>query len=270
VALPDRHELVRAPVDEAAGRVLAAEFSPARSTVHELGTPVTESVWVEPYPDAELGHDAAADPAARYELRESVELAFIATSQKLPATQRAVLIMRDVLGFPAAEVAECLDTTVASVNSALQRARQAMDSRPEPVIKRATLRALGERGRRYLVTALVTAWERADIDSLVGMLAADARFTMPPLPAWFSGPTDIRTFMVERLFATPWRLVPMSASAQLAFACYQGDETGTTFRLGAMNVLTLRGRQIVEITGFLDPAIHHAFALVPEPPGPQG
>ncbi len=190
-------------------RVLPAEYGPARSTVYELGLPVTESVWVEPYPDADLGPEAAsADPAARCELRESVELAFVATLQKLPATQRAVLIMRDVLAFPAAEVAECLDTTVASVNSALQRARRTMDRRPDPVSQPAPLRSLGERGRRELVNALVAAWERADVDSLVGMLAADARFTTPPLPAWFTGLTDIRAFMTERLFATPWRLEP--------------------------------------------------------------
>jgi RNA polymerase sigma-70 factor (ECF subfamily) len=243
-------------------RVLAAEHGPATTGVDELGTPVTESVWVEPYPDTELGlAGASADPAARYELRESVELAFVATLQHLPATQRAVLILRDVLGFPATEVAGCLDTTVASVNSALQRARQTLDRRLEPVSQQATLRSLGEAGRRELVKAFVTAWESADVDGLVGMLADDARFAMPPLPAWFDGRADIRRFVAERMFATPWRLVPMTASGQLAFACYQGDEDGSPFRLGAINVLTLRGRQVVEMTGFLDPAVHRSFHL---------
>lgn len=169
--------------------------------------------------------------------------------------------MRDVLGFPAAEVANCLETTVASVNSALQRARQTLDRRPELVSQRAALRSLGETGQRELVDAFVTAWERSDVDELVGMLAEDARFTMPPLPAWFSARTDIRRFATERLFATPWRLVPMTASGQLAFACYQGDEAGSRFRLGAINVLTLRGRKIVEISGFLDPDVHRQFHL---------
>ena len=104
--------------------------------MHDLGTPVTESVFLEPYADTELADDAGSgDPPSRYELRESVELAFVATLQKLPATQRAVLIMRDVFGFPAAEVADCLESTVASVNSALQRARQTIDGQREPAPK---------------------------------------------------------------------------------------------------------------------------------------
>jgi Sigma-70, region 4 len=212
--------------------VLAAEHGPPRSAVDDLAAPVGESVWVEPYPDAELAQGAAsADPAARYELLESVELSFVATLQKLPAAQRAVVILRDVLGFPAAEVAGWLDTTVASVNSALQRARRTLDGRPKPVSQQAVLRSLGESGRRELVEAFVSASERADVDAVVGMLAGDARFTMPPLPAWFSGHADIRCFVTERLVATPWRLVATSASGQLAFGCYQGDDGGTRFRL---------------------------------------
>jgi RNA polymerase sigma-70 factor (TIGR02960 family) len=246
-------------------RVLAAERGPSSANVDTLGAPVTESVFVEPYPDAELP-DATADPAARYDDRESVELAFVATLQRLPATQRAVLILRDVLAFPAADVAECLDTTVAAVNSALQRARQTLDRRLEPISQQATVRTLGDAGRRELVDAFVTAWEAADVEALVDLLADDVKFAMPPLPAWFDGKGDVGRFFAERVFATPWQLVPMSASGQVAFACYQGNDDGTRFDLGALNVITLRDRQIVELTGFLDPAVHRSFHLAPSIP----
>jgi RNA polymerase sigma-70 factor (TIGR02960 family) len=244
-------------------RLLPMEYRPASDTVHDLGDPVTEVAWLEPYPESMLGRAAsAADPAARYELRESVELAFVAALQYLPATQRAVLILREVLAFSAAEVATLLDTTVASVNSALQRARHGLDQRVVGApSQQATLRALGENGRRELVEAFVAAWERADVPAILDMLVEDARFTMPPLPAWFHGRDDIGRFMTERMFATPWRLAPMWASGQLAFACYQGNPDDPRFRLGALNVLTLRGGQIVELTGFLDPELHDQFGL---------
>ena len=145
-------------------------------------------MFVEPYPDSDLGDwSGYADPEAHYELLESVELAFVAALKELPATQRAVLVLFDVLAMPAAEVAETLDTSVASVNSALQRARQTMDRRLEPVNQQATRRALGDDGQQELLNALVSAWERSDIDGIVGLLAREARFTMPPLPAWCEG-----------------------------------------------------------------------------------
>jgi RNA polymerase sigma-70 factor (TIGR02960 family) len=238
------------------------DYRPATDTVHELGAPVTEAVWLAPYPERMLGGAArAADPAARYETRESVELAFVAALQHLPATQRAVLILREVLAFSAAEAATLLDTTVASVNSLLQRARAGLDRRVGDPSQQATLRALGAPGRRELVDAFVAAWERADVPAILELLVEDARFTMPPLPAWFHGLDDIGRFLTERAFATPWRLVPTWASGQLAFACYQGEPDGTRFRLGALNVLTLRGGRIAEMTGFLDPAIHDQFGL---------
>jgi RNA polymerase sigma-70 factor, ECF subfamily len=133
-------------------RLLPMDYRPATDAVHELGAPVTEAVWVQPYPERMLGGAVSAvDPAARYELRESVELAFVTALQHLPATQRAVLILREVLALSAAEVATLLDTTVASVNSALQRARTSLDRRVPEESQQATLRALGDQGRRELV-----------------------------------------------------------------------------------------------------------------------
>jgi RNA polymerase sigma-70 factor (TIGR02960 family) len=218
---------------------------------------LAEPVWLEPYPT----------PEGRWELRESVELAFVAALQHLPATQRAVLILREVLGFSAAEVAGILDTSPAAVNSALQRARRAVDERVPHPSQQAELDALGPDGRRELVDAFVAAWERADVAALLELLADDARFTMPPLPAWFSGRADIGRFLAGRMFATPWRLVPISANGQLAFACYQsqeGDQDAGRFRLGAINVVGLRGGQVAELTGFIDPALHRHFGLPEE------
>ncbi len=191
----------------------------------------------------------------------------VAALQYLPATQRAVLILREVLAFSAAEVATQLDTTVASVNSARQRARRSLDQRaPEEASRRRCARSL----RTGVASWWTPSWprgERADVPAILDMLVEDARLTMPPLPTWFHGLDDIGRFMTERMFATPWRLVPLWASGQLAFACYQGNPDGTYFRLGALQVLTLRGGRIVEMTGFLDPETHARFGLSGELPG---
>jgi RNA polymerase sigma-70 factor (ECF subfamily) len=246
-------------------RMLAAERVPSSHSVRELGEPITESVFIEPYPDTDMDEGSGyADPEARYELRESVELAFVAALQELPARQRAVLILRDVLGMPAAEVAETLDTSVAAVNSALQRARRTMDGRLEPTSQQATLRSLGAGGQRELLHALVTAWEGSDIDGIVRLLADAVRFTMPPLPAWFAGRAAVAQFFAERVFENPWRLVPMTANGQLALACYMGYATAEAFPLSSINVLTLRGHEIVALDGFLDPVAQQPFGLPAE------
>jgi RNA polymerase sigma-70 factor (TIGR02960 family) len=232
-------------------RLLSLDVGPARPPLGDLGDPVTEVAWLEPYPDEVLDN---APTEIRYELRESVELAFVAALQHLPATQRAVLILREVLAFSAADVASLLDTSVASVNSALQRARRTLDERAPERSQQETLRALGDNGQRALVKEFVEAWDRADVHAIVGMLARDARFTMPPLPAWFDGVDDIATFLSQRVFATPWRAAPARANGQLAFALYQGDS------LGSLTVLTLRAAEIAEMTAFLDPAVKSRWA----------
>jgi RNA polymerase sigma-70 factor (ECF subfamily) len=168
-----------------------------------------------------------------------------------------VLVLRDVLGFAADETAALLDTTVASANSALQRARDSLATRVPERSQQATLAALGDAGQRALVTAYVSAWERGDAEALVGLLTRDARFSMPPIPTWFDGRDAVGRFFAERVFATRWRLVPMRASGQLAFACYQGP----TFGLGALNVVTVQGNAIAELTGFLDPAVHARLSI---------
>lgn len=233
----------------ARGRLLPMDFGPASGGIEVAGF-VDEPLWLEPYPepaDAELA------------LRESIELAFVAALQHLPATQRAALVLCEVLDFSAAEVAVLLETSVASVTSALQRARATVARRVPPVSQQATRAALGATAERALVDAYVAAWAERDVDALVALFAYDVRFSMPPIPTWFDGVAAVGRFFGARVFATAWRLVPVRASGQLAFACYQGPD----FRLGALNVVTLRGGLIAELTGFLHPQLHARFSLPP-------
>jgi RNA polymerase sigma-70 factor (TIGR02960 family) len=229
-------------------RQLPIEYQAAMPADRALEPMVEGPLWLEPYPE---------DPEASFELRESVELAFVAALQHLPGTQRAALILRDVVGLSALEVAALLDTSSASIESALQRARKVVEERVPARTQQATLRDLGELSERELVTRFVAAWESGDPTALLGLLTEDAKFSMPPIPSWFDGRDDVVRFFAERIFATPWRLRPLRASGQLAFACYQGPD----FRLGALNVITLRAGAIAELTGFLEPALYRRFQL---------
>jgi RNA polymerase sigma-70 factor (TIGR02960 family) len=233
-------------------RVLTPDYGPPLVDTADLGEPVSGPIWLEPWPD---------DPAAAVIRRESVELAFVAALQHLPATQRAVLILREVLEFSAAEVAGMLDTTVASVNSALQRARKAVDERVPDISQQTELDALGRDGQRRLVDGLVAAWERADVPALLRLLTEDARFTMPPLPAWFDGRVAVGRFLLERMFQTRWRLAPIRANGQLAVACYERRQPADAFRLSAVNVLEVRDGRIAQLTGFIDPGVLPLFRL---------
>jgi RNA polymerase sigma-70 factor (ECF subfamily) len=235
-------------------RVLPIDYGPPTDPHQGPGEPLVESVWVEPYPDAELGLDnVLAGPDARYELRESVELAFVVALQHLPATQRAVLILREVLGFSAKEVAATLDTTVASVNSALQRARASLEARVPEDSQQATLRALGDDELREIVDRYVDAWERADVDAVVGMLAEDATLSMPPLASWFAGRDEIAVFLARFPLsgAWRWRIVPARANGQPALAFYAWDEDERAYLPFALNVLAFRGAQIADVTAFV-------------------
>src|SRR5437773_2188831 len=152
-------------IEQRPKRVMPIDYAPAADPHGTPAEPLTESVWLEPYPDAELG--LASDllgPDARYEQRESIELAFTAALQHLPARQRAVLILRDVLGFSARETAEALETTPVSVDSALQRAHRTIDERLPTRTQQATLKALGDRELREIVSRFADAWERHDVD----------------------------------------------------------------------------------------------------------
>jgi RNA polymerase sigma-70 factor (ECF subfamily) len=235
-------------------RVLPIDHGPRTDPHAGPGEPLVESVWVEPYPDAELDlGDGLAGPDAHYELRESVELAFIVALQHLPATQRAVLILREVLGFSAKEVAETLDTTVASVNSALQRARASLDDRLPDRSQQATLRALGDDALRDLVSTYVEAWERNDVETVVTLLAEEATFAMPPLASWFGPRDEIAVFLAEFPLsgAWRWRTLLTTANGQPAIGFYAWDQDARGHLAFALNVLTLRGSQIVDVVAFV-------------------
>src|SRR5918996_1433946 len=235
-------------------RVLPIDYGPPADPHAGPGEPITESVWVEPYADERLGvEDGYAGPEARYEQRESVELAFIAALQHLPPNQRAVLIVRDVLGFSAKEAAETLDTTTASVNSALQRARKTVDDRLPDQSQQETMRALGDERVREIVQSYVDAWQRADVPAVVEMLTEDAAFAMPPLGTWFSGRDGIETFLAGSPLSGRWRWrpVPTQANGQPALAYYSWDEDEGAYLPFALNVLSLRGEQISEVTAFI-------------------
>jgi RNA polymerase sigma-70 factor, ECF subfamily len=245
-------------------RVLPIDYGPAADPHDEPGEPLIESVWVEPYPDGQLGlQDGFAGPAARYERRESVELAFIAALQHLPARQRAVLILRDVLGFSAGEVAAALETTPASIYSALQRAHKTVDQRLPDQSQQAALRSLGDERIRAVVDQYVAAWERGDVDAVAAMLADDATLAMPPMPTWYRGRDTIAAFFARWPLASDlrWRVVPVRASGQLALGFYMGGRESGSFKPHGINVLALRGEQIVEITAFLTPDAFGRFGL---------
>ena len=234
---------------------------------------MVESVWVEPYPDETLGlEDGFASPEARYEQREAVELAFVAALQNLAPNQRAVLILREVLGFSAREVADSLETSVPSVNSALQRARKTVEERLPEQSQQATLRALGDDGLREVVDGYVEAWQRGDVEAVVSMLTEDASFTMPPLRTWFHGRGEIGIFLAGWPLSGLWRWRPLlvRANGQPALAFYSWDDDEQAYLPFALNVLTLRGDRISDVTAFISRATpvpdREVIARLPEQP----
>jgi RNA polymerase sigma-70 factor (ECF subfamily) len=244
-------------------RTLPVGHGPASELGDEIGEPLVESVWVEPFPDDALTSlDGYAAPDARYEQREAVELAFVAALQHLPGTQRAVLLLREVLGFSAREVSDALDTTVASVNSALQRARKTVDEQLPERSQQATLRALGDERIRELVEAYIDAWRRGDVDALRALLAEDAVFSMPPWASWWRGRDTIARFAKEAVEeCSVGRSMLTRASGQPAIAYYHLDAETGRHRAAALDVITLERSRIVEITAFVRPDLFPRFGL---------
>lgn len=232
----------------------------------------TEPIWLEPYPDVLLEGvpDRSPGPAARYEAREAVELAFISALQNLPPRQRAVLVLRDVLGFRTAEVAEMLDTGATSVKGALQRARATLGGRlPTTDRDRAPLpRSARE---RELVGRFADAVESGDIDSVVSLLTDDALLTMPPQPLEYQGHEAIAAFLRHRaeLRGAALRVVPTHANTQPALGCYLPDPHAVVARPYGMIVVTLAGEEIAAITWFGDTDVLRHFGLPRTLPNPE-
>ncbi|GAA0935811.1 RNA polymerase subunit sigma-70 [Nonomuraea longicatena] len=212
--------------------------------------PLGETAWLEPYPDRWMSWSEDLGPEASALARESVELAFVAALQHLSALQRAVLLMREVYGFSARETAGLLETTVPSVNSALQRARKSMAGLLPGTSRRAEPGEHAELARRYLA-----AWEAGDVEAVVALLAEDAKYSMPPLTAWFEGHEAIRAFLAGGPLTRRWRFLPAAANGRVAFGTYRWD--GGRFVFGGLDLLAVRGGRIAEVVSFLnaDPAV---------------
>jgi RNA polymerase sigma-70 factor (ECF subfamily) len=224
-----------------------------------------EPVWLEPYPDVLLEGiaDPAPGPEARYESRETIELAFIAALQHLPPRQRAVLVLRDVLGFRTAEVADMLDGTEDAVKGALKRARAALEERlpaagrPRPPEPRSPQ-------ERALVRRFTAAFQAGDIDGLVALLTDDAWLTMPPVPLDYQGPLAIASFLrhwAASRGARRFRLAPTRANTQPAFGLYLSEEHTPVAHAAGLVVLTLHGDRIAAVTFFPDTSVLPRFGL---------
>jgi RNA polymerase sigma-70 factor, ECF subfamily len=215
-----------------------------------LPQPSQEVIWIEPFPDTLIDHQPSIYPEARYEVLESITLAFVAALQKLPGRQRAVLLLCDVMGWSSAEAAEILDMTSAAVNSALQRARETMRQPLERKTKPAGL----EKHIDSLLARYVAAWEAADSAALVAVLREDVALTMPPIPVWFGGVEDVKTFLDDYLFkghkTGHMKLTPAQINGSPAFIVYRLDESGS-HRAEALHVLTIENAQISEINDYL-------------------
>ena len=221
---------------------------------------VAEIAWLQPYPDALLEGvvDAAPGPAARYEAKETVALAFVSGLQHLAPRQRAVLVLRDVLGFHADEVADMLGSSEASVNSALQRARAALEQRRPAGRERLTVPTVGDSAE--LVNRFAEAFQRDDIDTVVALLTEDAVVSMPPQPDWHQGRDTVEKFLRERSeYRLPrrWRFVACGANLQPAFAFYM-EEDDEWVRSGLL-VLSVRSDGIESITRFHDHGLLDRF-----------
>jgi RNA polymerase sigma-70 factor (ECF subfamily) len=224
-------------------------------------------MWLEPFPDTAAATGLEPGPSARYEQRESLELAFVAALQYLPASQRAALILRDVLGFSAADAAEALETTITSINSALQHARKNIAARVPDGSQQDTLRSMGDDQLRQLVDRYMRAFEEADLEAMVSLLAEDATWSMPPLSESYQGHRAISEFLQSRPFTIDWRHLPTRANGQPAVACYAWDEATGSFRGTVLDVLTLdRDFRLSAVTAFIDHTLFERFGLPAELP----
>ena len=223
-----------------------------------------EPIWLEPFPD-DLEASQQADPEDRAERSEQTTLAFLVALQRLTPAQRAILLLREVLEWPASEVAEWLNLSVLAVNSGLQRARRALQERN---VLREAPTALPTQELQALLDRYVTCWEQADIPGLVALLQEDAWFTMPPFPVWFQAQTDIATAFARYIFipGRHWRLLPTRANGSPACVLYRREAGADVYQLFGMVVLGMEGEQIASLVAFLELSSLSSFVLPPTLP----
>jgi RNA polymerase sigma-70 factor, ECF subfamily len=247
-----------------ARRELPADFGPAGAEGARVEDAVLDPVWLEPYPDqwlggvpgAGAGPAAGARPEARYEQRESIEIAFMVMLQHLPPLQRAVLILKDVFAFSTAEIAAHLSTTVPAVNSALQRARSTARARLPEASQQSALRTLGDARLASIAARYADALETGDVDALLSMLTRDATWCMPPAPTWFQGHAALRSWLVRDPLSCRWRHAATRANGQLAVGCYLYSEQTSRYEPHVIDVLTLSAAgQISAVTAFIMRAV---------------
>jgi RNA polymerase sigma-70 factor, ECF subfamily len=247
-------------------RRLVEDYGPAGDPTVPAAPPITEQIWLDPFPDRllDLVDHGTPGPEERYTLLESVDLAFVAAVQFLPPKQRAVLLLRDVLGFSAEETAQQLDTTVISVNSALVRARRTLSRRLSPGTRDSAIAAATGR-QRAVVEKYVRAWEAADIEELSSLLREDVFLGMPPMPSWYSGRASVLEFLARNPLSPEWqprlKLVPTRANGRAAFGVYHREGEADIFTPFGIMTLRIEGDAIAEIGGFLDPSLFPFFAL---------
>jgi RNA polymerase sigma-70 factor (ECF subfamily) len=242
-------------------RARAMDLSPAASAGADLGAPLPETAWIQPVPDSRVL--PAADPADVVALRQSVRLAFVAALQLLPPRQRAVLILRDVLDWRADEVAGLLGGSVASVTSALQRARATLRSAPDGA---AGVAEPADAARQSLLARYCDAFERYDVETLVSLLREDAVMSMPPFPWWLNGRAGIRrSLLAAGRPCDGARLVPAAANGSPAFAQYRPGPDGR-YQPFALTILGLAGGLVAEVTNYLDAGRLFPFFGLPAAP----
>ncbi len=241
-------------------------FSPADPN-HPIEPPATEILWLEPFPDEWLADSSAANPETRYSVHESISLAFLIALQILPPRQRAALILKDVLDWPASGIADLLDTTTSSVNSALHRARVTLAKNYQGQKPQSIVDGTDEQTRKTL-EKYIHAWQTADVNGLVALLKKDVTLSMPPSPSWYAGRENIAKFAANTVFAYEgmfsgfasgrWKLLPVRANGQPSAAVYQRMDAGIYQPFG-IHVLTCAQGQIAQISCFIDPSLTTRF-----------
>lgn len=247
-------------VESRGRRALPMDLGPSseRAVVDGQG-PLGDVAWLGPYPDT----GPADGPAARYERREAVELAFVAALQHLPGNQRAALLLFEVLGFSAAEIAAMMNTSATSVNSALARARRILTEKAPSLDRQRAPRTIGDPRVREIAAGFASALERGDAEALIALLTDDVTWSMPPLPHWYRGLAAVTDFAVRvPLTRCPsWRHLLTGANGQPAVAFYVGEGPACPHTAWSITVLTLRDERIAEITSFLGAEHFTAFGL---------
>jgi RNA polymerase sigma-70 factor (ECF subfamily) len=240
-------------------RFVPLTHQPGSSSQDPIPASIYEPIWLEPYPDPDNAIDTASNPEQEIERRESIRMAFIALLHRLPPRQRAVLILQDVIGWQAKEIADALNTTVPAVKSALHRARVTLENTPAPMPSQQA-----DEDLRPQLEAYVRAWENGDVDGLVALLTDDATFSMPPIPSWYAGRENIRALIAKTIFAGDakgrWRMLPARANGQIAFALYRQNPAGNYDSYG-IQLLEVEGSYIRDIITFREAKLFRHFHL---------